>query len=48
MPAINRTFIGIPILSTFVQSSLPGAPWKYAKINTDGKIPIKANKDNVG
>ena len=28
IPAIKRTFIGIPTFSTFVHSSLPGAPWK--------------------
>ena len=32
---------GIPIFSILVHSSLPGAPWKYAIMMTEGTIEIR-------
>ena len=45
---IKNTLIGMPTFSILLHSSLPGAPWKYANIRTDGKIPTRAIKLIVG
>ena len=44
----NKIFIGTPTFSILVQLSFPGDPWKYAKMITEGNIPINAKKCQGG